>query len=39
MGKANKGERRPMMKHEIDEFNNPYREDLRSWKIRRPAAG
>ena len=33
MGRTSK--REPILrKNEVDEFNNPYREDLRSWKIR-----
>jgi len=37
MGAIAKYGKRRLKNHEIDEMNNPYREDLRSWTVREQA--
>jgi len=37
--KVSKHGKRPLLNHEVDEFNNPWRDDLSSWKVRPPATG
>lgn len=37
MKKTSKHGQRPLWSHEVDEFDNPWRDDLTSWKVREPA--